>query len=769
MENDISTSFLSTDDIRRRADAIIASMADAVSIQDRNLRVLYQNQSHKDLIGEHIGEYCYRAYERRETACDGCPVNQAFADGGHHTVERHVIRDGRQLHVEISATPLKDPAGRIIAGIEVVRDISGRWGAEQALREEKNFASKLLDTVDALVLVLDREGRIVRFNRACERMTGYSFAEVENRYVWDLFILPEESDGVRGVFRNLRAGMFPNRHTNYWRIRDGSRRLISWSNTAVANNDGTVEYVVPTGLDITEQRRAEDALAAETERLAVTLRSIGDGVITTDTDGKVVLLNQVGEELTGWSREEAAGRPIEEVFHIIHEGTRKRLHTPVDEVIRTGKTAELANHTVLVSRNGREHLIADSAAPIRNAAGAILGAVLVFRDMTEKHMLEQEVLKSQRMESLGVLAGGIAHDYNNLLMAILGNVNLAATLLKQGDVARAHERLSDAEKASVRAKDLTRQLLTFSKGGAPVKKITSAADLVREAISLAVRGTPARSDVTIPSDLWPIEADEGQISQVLHNLLINAVQAIGTSGGTIFLNCRNVSAGEGGAKLPSPRPYVMISIRDTGCGIRPEDRARIFDPYFTTKKKGIGLGLATSYSIVKRHEGLVTVESEVGKGAEFCVYLPAYRGASERMAPVEERHVAGCGRVLVMDDEEIVRSATGAMLQNLGYTVETARDGAEAVQRYAAARSAGAAFDVVIMDATVPGGMGGRDAMRALLKIDPQARVVLTSGYTSDALLVEHREHGFADVIQKPYTAEELGGVIKRVLGSRVH
>ncbi len=739
-------------------------MADAVSIQDRSFRVLYQNRAHKELSGDHFGELCYQAYASIDHVCDDCPVARSFADGGHYSRERHVVRDQRDIHVEIMSSVLRDGQGGIVAGVEVVRNIGARLRAEQALREERNFVSTVLDTVDALVVVLDREGRIVRFNGACERLTGYSFDEVRNRFVWELFILHEEINGVRNVFRNLKAGMFPNRHTNFWKIRDGSKRLISWSNTALLNNDGSVQYVVPTGIDVTEQRRSEELLAAEKERLAVTLRSIGDGVITTDTNGRIVLLNKVAEELTGWRQEEAGGRLIVEVFHIIHENTRNPVQAPVAEVIRSGKTVELANHTVLISRKGREYIIADSAAPIQDGTGTIFGVVLVFRDMTEKRFLEQEALKTQKMESLGLLAGGIAHDYNNLLMAILGNVNLAGTLLSRGESGRAGERLADAESAAKRAKELTRQLLTFSKGGAPMKKAADVGDLVREAVSLSMRGVSVTSNLSIPAGLWQIEADEGQISQVLNNLLINAVQSYEGREGTVVIRCENVAVqADGGLPLRAGN-YVRVSVRDSGCGISASNLSRVFDPYFTTKERGVGLGLATSYSIVKQHDGLITVESEIGRGSEFHVYLPALLKAAPLHPIAGNEHLQGEGRVLIMDDEESVRTVSEAMLQALGYTVETSPDGSDAVRRYAAARERGASFDVVVMDATIPGGMGGKDAVKELLLIDPAARVVLTSGYANDALLVQHREHGFRDVIQKPYTMADLGRVIRRVL-----
>lgn len=747
-----------------RAEAVLEAMGDAVSVQDREFRVLYQNRAHQELIGDHRGEYCYAAYQRRDRVCDGCPVALCFESGRPHKTERHTVNDRGEFHVEITASPLTDSAGNVVGGIESVRTIADRWRAENALRDERNFVNTVVDTVASLVLVLDREGRIVRFNRACEKLTGYTFTEVRERYVWDLFILPEEIDRVRTVFTTLKSGMFPNTHVNYWRTRNGGRRLIAWSNTALIDAGGAVEFVIPTGIDITEQRIAEAALAAEKERLAVTLRSIGDGVITTDVGGRVVLVNKVAEELTGWSQEQAAGRPLAEVFHIIHERTRARAEAPIEQVLRTGLIIELANHTALVSRQGTERIIADSAAPIKDAAGTIIGVVLVFRDITEKRRMEEELLKSQRIESLGVLAGGIAHDYNNLLTAILGNINLARTYLLRDDREKARDRLLEAERASARAKDLTHQLLTFSRGGAPVKKATSIEELIRDSASFALRGSGARCEFAFPVGLWSVEVDEGQISQVIHNLIINAAQSLPDEGGAIRVDCGNVHVSPGSGLPLAEGRYIRITVEDEGAGIPPENLQKIFDPYFTTKKKGSGLGLTTSYSIIKKHEGHIAVESGPGKGSKFHVYLPA-AGDEVKAAPrKEDVLLSGKGRILVMDDEEVVRNVASSMLASLGYDVELAKDGDEAVRLYREARQAGKPYDAVIMDLTVPGGKGGKEAVKVLLADDPDIKAVVSSGYSDDAVLSNFRTYGFTDVIGKPYTLQELSRVLHAVL-----
>jgi PAS domain S-box-containing protein len=760
----LSESLHAAEERRRWAETVIAAMGDAMSIQDRQYKVLYQNQAHVDLIGSHAGEYCYRAYQGRDLVCDGCPLSMSFDDGMSHTAERTNAKLPGGLHIEVTASPLRDSTGTVVAGIEVVRNVTSRWRAEQSLRDERNFVNAVLDTVASLVLVLDAEGRIVRFNRACEELTGYPFEEVRGKQVWDLFILPGEIEGVKGVFKNLRSGMFPNRHVNFWRTRDGNRRLISWSNTVLLNDAGGVQYVIPTGTDITDQRRMEESLATEKERLAVTLRSIGDGVITTDTAGRVVLVNKAAELLTGWPQQEALGKPLGSVFTIVHEKTRKPLTAPIEQVLSTGRIAELTNHTVLISRDSTERIIEDSAAPITDASGATIGVVLAFRDVTEKKIVESERAKAERVESIGVLAGGIAHDYNNLLTAILGNINLARSLVQRSETEKAAARLAEAERASLRAKDLTRQLLTFSKGGAPVKKAASIAELIRESAFFALRGTNVEAVFTIPADLWTLEVDEGQMSQVINNLIINAVQAMPGGGGTIQVRAGNVAVRQGDALPLAPGTYVLIEIEDQGCGIPRENLKRIFDPYFTTKERGTGLGLATSYSIIKKHDGYIAVDSVLKAGTTFRIYLPAFHGEVVQETKPQEQDHEGTGRVLIMDDDALLLEVAGEMLKSLGYEVGTARDGVAAVQLYHQARKEGRPFAAVIMDITVPGGMGGKDAVTLLRKIDPSIKAIVSSGYSNDSILADFRSHGFSGMLVKPYQAQELGAALSAVL-----
>ncbi len=504
-----------------------------------------------------------------------------------------------------------------------------------------------------------------------------------------------------------------------------------------------------------ERRRVAAALAEERERHAITLRSIADGVVATDIAGRITLMNRVAETLCGWSIREANGRSLAEVFETLDEKTRTPIGDPVPQVLASGRNADAGARYVLVARDGTERIVAVTASSIRDRESRTIGTVFVYHDATERSRLERELLRAQKLESVGILAGGIAHDFNNILTGVLGNVSLSRAMTTPADPI--NERLVEAEKALVRARDLTLQLLTFARGGMPIKKTSSIRELIVDSASFVLRGSRARCEFFIPDDLRPVEVDPGQISQVIQNLVLNADQAMPT-GGTITVSAANVPATGGGPD------HVRITVKDQGVGIPQAHLDRIFDPYFTTKPGGTGLGLATSYSIVRNHGGSISVESRPGDGATFHVLLPAAKGGPAPTAAPEGEALRGRGRVLVMDDEPLVRSVAEQMLRHLGYETATAADGQEAVDLYAAARGRGERFDVVVVDLTVPAGLGGVETAALLRRLDPEARIIVSSGYSSDPIMSEYPRHGFCAVVSKPYTVRELGRALREAL-----
>ena len=385
---------------------------------------------------------------------------------------------------------------------------------------------------------------------------------------------------------------------------------------------------------------------------------------------------------------------------------------------------------------------------------------------TENQLFETEMIKDQKLESVGVLAGGIAHDFNNLLTAIMGNIELAMARVTPGD--EAHRLLSAATIASIRAREITRQLLTFASGGVPVTSAESVSDVIRETADFTLAGSNVRYEARFEAGIQHVEIDRGQVSQVIQNILVNAVQAMPT-GGVVKVQGQTVSGRGLGAVPAQPGKRVRVSIADHGVGIPRDHLRRIFDPFFSTKDKGRGLGLATSHSIMKRHGGWIDVESSPGNGTTFYLYFPVSEGQPRAAGVNVVLPAAVGGSVLVMDDEKSVLDVLGAMLKALGYDVAFALDGSEAVALFEMRRAEERPFDLVVLDLTVRGGMGGAAALTHLKAIDPGVRAVATSGYSNDPIMADHAAHGFVGRLEKPYLVEELATLLSAVMpGARV-
>jgi PAS domain S-box-containing protein len=380
-------------------------------------------------------------------------------------------------------------------------------------------------------------------------------------------------------------------------------------------------------------------------------------------------------------------------------------------------------------------------------------------EMEQRQQAEEELLNARKLESVGVLAGGIAHDFNNFLTVVQGNTELARMRLDPADPVQ--EILEQTALACQRAVFLSSQLLTFSKGGEPVRRPVSVAQLVRDSVNLARAGTSLSLEVNIPEDLWSAEIDAGQISQVLHNVLLNARQAM-PDGGIVEVRAENAVRDSGG--MASPGAYVRISIRDYGCGIPADVLPRIFDPYYTTNPGGSGLGLATAYAIVSKHGGHISVASKPGEGTMFTMDLPALQASPMPQIPAPAVLQRGSGRLLVMDDEEVLRKLLVRVLTELGYEVVCARDGAEAIAQYEAQKASGRDFDAVLLDLTVKGGMGGIEAAARLKELDTSAKLIVSSGYSAAPVMADFRRYGFDAMIPKPWTPAQVSEVFRKVL-----
>jgi two-component system cell cycle sensor histidine kinase/response regulator CckA len=471
--------------------------------------------------------------------------------------------------------------------------------------------------------------------------------------------------------------------------------------------------------------------------------------LTLNEKALILEANSTSLELFGANKKDLINNAFN---HFVSPESQDTFYLYTREIFRTGtkQSFELKLH----KKDGAVFQARVESKGLTDADGRIKGQQVTIIDITESKRLEAEQQRIQKLESVGTLAAGIAHDFNNYLTGIMGNISLSMRNVDKHK-GKTLERLEEAERACLKAKDLTQQLLIFSRGGTPIKKLINIGKLTEEAATLALRGSRVKPVLSLPDNLWAVEADEGQINQVISNIIINADQAM-PKGGIINIEVTNcfINARES-LTLPTGN-YVHIAIKDTGIGIPKEHHDRIFDPFFTTKQKGSGLGLTTAFSIMKSHDGYITFESEPATGTIFHVYLPA----SEKPVPIEEASrgtpTYGTGKILVMDDENIIREMLHKMLNLAGYEVELTSDGAEAIEQYSRARESGHPFDAVIMDLTIPGGMGGKEAIKELVKIDPNVKAIVSSGYATDPVMSDYKKYGFSAVVTKPYSVADI-------------
>ena len=671
--------------------------------------------------------------------------------------------------------------------------------AEEELRESEKRYKELWFNAPVAYHTLDTKGIITNINQTEAKMLGYTTEEMVGKSIFE-FILPEQRTEARKRFRHKISGQYiPKAENRIYVRRDGSKVYVSIDDVLERDTKGEVVGTRTTMVDITEHKQVEEELKRKTEQLISSQEELkrffaeseesrksllsiledvteaqnalqksekrfrdivvntGDWIWETDEKGRYTYCSPVVRQVLGYEYNEVLGKYFYDFFH---PDEREELKKAAFEVFKKKEPFKnFLNRNM--HKDGRTIILETSGIPMLDDKGNLLGYRGVDRDITERKKMEEEILNAQKLESLGLLAGGIAHDFNNILTAILGNISLVKMYAKPKE--EVFEILTEAEKASLRAKDLTRQLLTFSRGGAPIKKTTSILELLKDTVLFALTGSNVKCEFSIDKDLWLVDVDEGQISQVIDNLILNAVQAM-PEGGTVKVKAENIIARKEQV-LPSQKgKYIKISIKDQGVGIPKEHLPRIFDPYFTTKQKGSGLGLATAYSIIQKHNGYITVESELGVETTFYIYLPI----SEKQITIGKREtkelIKGEGKILLMDDEDVVIKVGGRLLRHLGYKAEFAQDGAEAIELYKKAKESGQPFNAVILDLVVPGAMGGKEAVKKLIKVDSEVKAIVSSGYSNDPVMAEYGKYGFSGVITKPYKIEELGQVLYRVI-----
>jgi two-component system, cell cycle sensor histidine kinase and response regulator CckA len=637
-------------------------------------------------------------------------------------------------------------------------DITDRRRAEEERRSSEERYRLLVETSPDLIHV-QCEGKFVYVNPASVRRYGArSSDEIVGREILDL-IHPDYRDVVRERIRHSRDDMAdaPLMEERYLRLDGTSFDVEVVASTFVLDGKPAAQVIAR---DITDRKRAEQALRDSEQQLRLITDNLPVLISYVDAEYRYVFNNKLYEKRYGRSLDDLRGRRLREVMG----------EQPFAEIEPYLKRA-MAGETVTYEHIRRyvdvgERTLSSTVVPHRGEDGKVKGLFALVTDITDRIKMEESLNKSQRIESLGLLAGGIAHDFNNLLAGLFGYVDMARDCAETGNLSGALENVNGALGVFGRTRDLTRQLLTFAKGGVPLKKAMGIQSLLTDAVRFALSGSTVTPHIDVADDLWPCDVDPGQISQAIDNILINARQAM-PSGGSIRVSAVNLPVTSDLPQGLARRDYVVITIADHGAGIAKEHLPRIFDPFWTTKQEGSGLGLATCYSIVKRHDGHISVESELGKGATFRVYLPASTVpvGTERVAP--PRDLRGHGKVMIMDDEKHIREVARRMLSSMGYAVVCAGTGQEAVEAYRAALAESAPFDAVILDLTVPGGMGGKETLDVLRGLDPSVAAIASSGYSHDPVMADPPSFGFSAAIAKPYRMGDLGQIVQTIMAGK--
>jgi len=626
------------------------------------------------------------------------------------------------------------------------------------LEESRKYINNVIKSMNDMLIVINPDGKIKTINKAVERTLGYNEEELVEQSVSIIFTDKDSIPLQQALYDDSTIKNLSQNVEKIFISKDGKSITVFLSSSVLYDEYDKIQGIVFLAHDITERKLIEDALRTSEEKYRRVVDNANEAIFVAQ-NGILKFANLRAMQISGYSEEELTSKPfIEFVFQddrqMVAERHQRRLQ---GEDLTNSYVARIINKQMDV------RWVELNIVPIVWEGNP---ATLNFmEDITDKRKMEDDLLRVQKLESIGILAGGIAHDFNNILTGIMGNVSLARMLINTGE--KAFERLTVAESACLQAKKLTQQLLTFSKGGVPIIKPTLIKELLIESSNFVLRGANTKCEFSIPDNIWNAEVDAGQIGQVISNLIINADQAM-QEGGTINVLAENVILEEKNTLTLNGGEYIKITIEDHGIGIPEENLKKIFDPYFTTKQKGNGLGLAIVYSIVRKHNGQTIVESQLGIGTKFQIYLPAFlediQIKKEEKEESKDKIIFGKGKILVMDDEETIRQLAYEMLNSMGYEVISAIDGFEAIELYIDALKSERPFDVVIMDLTIPGGLGGKETLKKIAEIDPGVKAIVSSGYSDDPVMSDFLKYGFKDFIAKPYKTAELSEVVYRVV-----
>ena len=740
---------------RAELNQIFQTAADGMRVIDKDFRVLRANETFLRMSGvdesRTVGEKCYDVFRGQVCHTPGCPLTRIM--GGEERVEYDAEKernDGKKVPCIVTATPFRKSDKELIGIVEDFKDISERKEAEEALKESEERLKTILDSIQTGVVVIDPETHtIIDVNPIAEKMIGVSRDQIVGR-VCHKYICPAEK------------GRCPI--TDLGQTFDRSERLLTKADGTpipILKTVGTVtlagrEHLLESFLDITEHKQAQDAVRVSEEKYRSLVESTDDSVYLVDTAGTYLFMNQ--RHLSRFS--EPHNKVIGKTYGEFHsEGETRAFIEKVEQVVKTGKSLW---HEYRSERDGGYFL--RSLSPVKGKDGKITAVTVISKDITERKDLEAQLQHAQRMEAIGTLAGGIAHNFNNLLMGVRGHLSLMSLDADNGNAVR--ERVKKMDKLVDSGTQLTSHLLGYAREGRyEVKTINLNKTVMETSDTFGMTKKQIKVHRDLAPDLCAIQADQGQVEQVLWNLFINAADAM-PDGGDVFISTANVTHEQmrGRLYVPKPGKYVMLTVTDTGHGMDRKTLERAFDPFYTTKGvgRGTGLGLSSAYGIVKAHDGYLDVESEPGGGTTFRVFLPATEAEVHESARVMTELAKGTGTVLLVDDEEPVLEVGKELLEAMGYRVLAAREGNEAVEIYTKYEEV---IDIVVLDMIIPGMRGG-EVFDRLKKIDPNVKVLLSSGYAIDGEASKILERGCNGFIQKPFHMKELAEKINEIINN---
>lgn len=669
-----------------------------------------------------------------------------------YSLEKRLIRkDGNIIFVNVASKCTREEDGSVEQIVSMVQDITERRNAEEVIRKSELKYRTVVENAREFIWQLDTKGNFVFINRFAEEMSGQKSTDLKGMN-FSIAVHPDDLENVQAIFLDTLNGNINEYETRI--VDDKGNEGILLVQTIPLYEDGEIAGTLSFGRDISERRKTEEALRESEEKYRSLVEQSHDGIYIYKGN-RFLFVNDRVCEFTGYSKEELYDLDFWQLIHPDDKAGIKQY----ERNRSIGKDIPSVYLIRIISKDGKIRNMELSVRIITyQGEHAVLG---IGRDISDQLKLDEERQKTQRLESLGIFAGGIAHDFNNFLTGILGNISLAKMMVEPGsDI---HRILSNSEKASTKASSLTHQLLTFSRGGVPVRENLSINELLRQSADFVLSGSNVHASYDIPVDLWTVNADKGQISQVIQNITINADQAM-PDGGDVLIKARNTEIDRSTTMQLNPGRYVKIEISDRGTGISEDHLSKIFDPFYSTKKDGSGLGLTTAFSIIRKHDGNIIVKSRYGTGTTFIIHLPA--STDKVLTNDDDKFYSETheGRILIMDDKDIVRTTISSMLEHLGYEIESAINGDEAIEKYRGAIRNGEPFKLVILDLTIPGGKGGKETIEELRKINPDIKAIVSSGYSTDPVMAHYREYGFMGVIMKPYTLRKIESSIREIL-----